>query len=115
VNAYTESLGTATALIRGADAVFWQVVALSLQVSGLASVFGVVLGMAAGALLAVSRFPGHRALVLLPNTLLALGLGHGTTALAQAFADWIVAPAGQAAIASCRINGERVFFAYAGP
>jgi ABC-type tungstate transport system substrate-binding protein len=72
VNAFTESLVTAAALIVGADAALWQVVALSLQVSGLASVFGVALGMAAGALLAVTRFPGQRALVLVLNTLLAL-------------------------------------------
>lgn len=30
--------------------------------------------------------------------------------LAQAFADWIVSPAGQAAIASYRIEGEQLFF-----
>ncbi len=32
------------------------------------------------------------------------------TALAQAFADWVVSPAGQAAIASYRIGGEQLFF-----
>ncbi len=32
------------------------------------------------------------------------------TALAQAFADWVLSPAGQAAIASYRIGGEQVFF-----
>lgn len=72
MNAFTESLLIAAALIVGADSALWQVVALSLQVSGLASVFGVTLGMAAGALLAVTRFPGQRALVLVLNTLLAL-------------------------------------------
>jgi len=30
--------------------------------------------------------------------------------LAQAFADWVVSPAGQAAIASYRIGGEQLFF-----
>jgi tungstate transport system substrate-binding protein len=30
--------------------------------------------------------------------------------LAQAFADWIVSPAGQAAIASYKVNGEQLFF-----
>ena len=34
--------------------------------------------------------------------------------LAQAFADWIVSPAGQAAIASYRIGGEQLFFPDAG-
>ena len=32
------------------------------------------------------------------------------TALAQAFADWVLAPAGQATIASYRIGGEQLFF-----
>jgi tungstate transport system substrate-binding protein len=34
--------------------------------------------------------------------------------LAQAFADWIVSPAGQAAIASYKIGGEQLFFPNAG-
>jgi len=34
--------------------------------------------------------------------------------LAQAFADWVVAPAGQAAIAGYKIGGEQVFFPNAG-
>ncbi len=34
--------------------------------------------------------------------------------LAQAFADWVVSPAGQAAIASYRIGGEPLFFPNAG-
>jgi tungstate transport system substrate-binding protein len=29
---------------------------------------------------------------------------------AQQFADWLVSPAGQAAISSYRINGEQLFF-----
>jgi tungstate transport system substrate-binding protein len=35
---------------------------------------------------------------------------HVKTALAQAFADWVVSPAGQAAIAGYKIGGEQVFF-----
>ena len=38
---------------------------------------------------------------------------HTKTALAQAFADWLLSPAGQAAIAAYRIGGEQVFFANA--
>ena len=34
---------------------------------------------------------------------------------AQAFADWVVSPAGQAAIASYKIGGEQLFFPNAGP
>jgi tungstate transport system substrate-binding protein len=37
------------------------------------------------------------------------------TELAQAFADWLVSPAGQASIASYRIGGEQLFFPNAGP
>jgi tungstate transport system substrate-binding protein len=35
---------------------------------------------------------------------------HVKAGLAQQFADWVVAPAGQAAIAGYRIGGEQVFF-----
>ncbi|MEO8310153.1 MAG: substrate-binding domain-containing protein [Caldimonas sp.] len=35
---------------------------------------------------------------------------HVKTALAQAFADWVVSPAGQATIAAYRIGGEQLFF-----
>ena len=35
---------------------------------------------------------------------------HVKAALAQAFVDWVVAPAGQAAIASYKIGGEQLFF-----
>jgi tungstate transport system substrate-binding protein len=35
--------------------------------------------------------------------------------LAQAFADWIVSPAGQAAVASYKIGGEQLFFGNAKP
>ena len=34
--------------------------------------------------------------------------------LAQAFADWVVSPAGQAAIAGYKIGGEQLFFPNAG-
>ena len=39
---------------------------------------------------------------------------HVKQALAQAFADWLTAPAGQAAIAAYRINGRQLFFPNAG-
>jgi tungstate transport system substrate-binding protein len=35
---------------------------------------------------------------------------HAKASLAQAFADWVVSPAGQAAIAGYRIGGEQLFF-----
>ena len=39
---------------------------------------------------------------------------HVKQALAQAFADWVVSPAGQAAIATYRIDGQQLFFPNAG-
>jgi tungstate transport system substrate-binding protein len=40
---------------------------------------------------------------------------HVKAALAQQFADWVVAPAGQAAIAAYKIGGEQLFFPNANP
>ncbi|MDE2625564.1 MAG: extracellular solute-binding protein [Burkholderiales bacterium] len=40
---------------------------------------------------------------------------HTKTALAQAFSDWVVSPAGQSAIASYKIGGEQLFFPNAQP
>jgi len=39
---------------------------------------------------------------------------HVKSALAQAFADWVVSPAGQASIAAYKIGGEQLFFPNAG-
>ena len=39
---------------------------------------------------------------------------HVKAALAQGFADWVVSPAGQAAVASYKIGGEQLFFPNAG-
>ena len=35
---------------------------------------------------------------------------HVKEELAQAFADWVVSPAGQSAIAGYKIGGEQLFF-----
>ena len=40
---------------------------------------------------------------------------HTKTALAQAFADWVVSPKGQATIAAYKIGGEQLFFPNAKP
>ncbi|NRF70731.1 extracellular solute-binding protein [Aquincola sp. S2] len=40
---------------------------------------------------------------------------HTKTALAQAFADWVVSPDGQAVIATYKIGGEQLFFPNARP
>ncbi|MDZ5457161.1 ABC transporter permease [Azohydromonas lata] len=72
MNGFSDSLQAAAALIAQADPKLWQVVLLSLAVSGSASALAAVLGLAGGAWLAVSRFPGQRVLLLVLNTLLAL-------------------------------------------
>lgn len=69
---YTDSLFLAWDLVTRWDPALWQVVALSLQVSGGATLMGAVIGLAAGAWLAVARFPGQALVVALLNTLLAL-------------------------------------------
>ena len=40
---------------------------------------------------------------------------HVKTALAQQFIDWVVSPAGQAAIAAYKVGGETLFFPNAKP
>jgi ABC-type tungstate transport system substrate-binding protein len=72
VNDFAQSVQTAIALIVHADAALLHTVLLSLGVSGAACLLASGFGLVAGAWLAVARFPGHRALVMLINTLLAL-------------------------------------------
>jgi ABC-type tungstate transport system substrate-binding protein len=72
MGSFTESLHLAWDMATRWDPALWQVVALSLQVSGTATVIGAALGLLGGAWLAVARFPGHRTVVVLLNTLLAL-------------------------------------------
>ena len=67
-----ESVRTALDLVVHADAVLVRTVLLSLGVSGLACVFAAGFGLLGGAWLAVARFPGHRLLLMVLNTLLAL-------------------------------------------
>ena len=69
---FSQSVTTAISLIRQADAALMRTVLLSLGVSGAACALAGVFGLLGGAWLAVARFPGHRLLVLLLNTLLAL-------------------------------------------
>ena len=69
---FSQSVTTAISLILQADAALMRTVLLSLGVSGAACALAGVFGLLGGAWLAVARFPGHRLLVLLLNTLLAL-------------------------------------------
>jgi tungstate transport system permease protein len=67
-----ETFQQAADLVINVDARLWRIVALSLAVSGSATVMGVLLGLPVGALMAVSRFPGRPLVLALLNTLLAL-------------------------------------------
>ena len=72
MSAFAQSIATAFELIVHADPVLLRTVRLSLQVSGMACLFAAGLGLPLGAWLAVAHFPGHRVLLLLMDTLLAL-------------------------------------------
>ncbi|MBL8329167.1 MAG: ABC transporter permease [Rubrivivax sp.] len=72
MNAVTESLSLALQLILSADAELMRIVGLSLRVSGTACLLGAAVGLTLGAWLAVARFPGQAAVVLVLNTLLAM-------------------------------------------
>jgi ABC-type tungstate transport system substrate-binding protein len=72
MNTLAESLQLAARLVAQADAALLQITMLSLRVSGLATLIGLGLGTLIGSALAVARFPGHRLLVWIVNTLLAL-------------------------------------------
>jgi tungstate transport system permease protein len=72
MNDVSQSFSHALDLILRADASLMGIVELSLQVSGLASLLGALPGLLLGGWLAVSRFPGQPAVVLVMNTMLAL-------------------------------------------
>jgi tungstate transport system permease protein len=72
MNGFGESVRTAFDLVIHADAGLARTVGLSLAVSGLACAVAAGFGLVGGAWLAVARFPGHRLLVIVLNTLLAL-------------------------------------------
>jgi tungstate transport system permease protein len=72
MSAVPETFATAFRLIVHADPALVRTVALSLTVSGTACLFAAAFGLAAGAWLAVVRFSGQRAVLLVLDTLLAL-------------------------------------------
>ncbi len=69
---FNEPLVTAWQLVANADARLAGIVLLSLRVSLSATLMACVAGMPIGALLAVGRFPGRRALIVLFNGLMGL-------------------------------------------
>jgi ABC-type tungstate transport system substrate-binding protein len=72
LSAFAESFRTAAELVLQADPVLLRTVRLSLGVSGAACAIAAGFGLAAGAWLAVVKFPGRRVLIAALNTLLAL-------------------------------------------
>ena len=66
------AFGLAIGLVLSGDAALAQVVRLSLAVSVTAVAIAALIGLPLGALLAVARFPGRRALVVLLNALMGL-------------------------------------------
>jgi ABC-type tungstate transport system substrate-binding protein len=72
MDSIAQGLLLALQLIAQADGELLRIVSLSLRVSGTACIIGSVFGLATGAWLAASAFPGQRVCVWLVNTLLAL-------------------------------------------
>ena len=66
------SLGSAAALIAARDPTLAGIILLSLEVSLTAVLLATLLGLPLGAAIAVGRFPGRRALVVLLNALMGL-------------------------------------------
>lgn len=65
-------LKQALLLLVSGDPETWAVTALTLRVSGVATLISVVLGVPAGVALALTRFPGRRLLISVVNTGMAL-------------------------------------------
>jgi tungstate transport system permease protein len=66
------SLGGALELLARGDPALGSIVLLSLEVSLAAALAGAALGLPFGALVAIARFPGRRALIVLLNAMLGL-------------------------------------------
>lgn len=69
---FAASFAHAIGLILSGDAELWAIVLLSLRVSLSAVLIAAAIGMPLGAALAVSRFPGRQALIVLLNALMGL-------------------------------------------
>ena len=67
-----DALQQALALLWAGDGALWSIVGLSLQVSLSAVLCAALLGLPLGAAIAVGRFPGRTALIVLLNALMGL-------------------------------------------
>ncbi len=72
MNTFTDSVSTALHLLTSLDPQLWVIVGRSLAVSATACAIGYGLGVLLGAALAVRRFRGRGAVLVILNTLLAL-------------------------------------------
>jgi tungstate transport system permease protein len=72
MNDFARSVTAALALIGSLDAELIGIVALSLRVSLSASVIALAIGAPLGAWLAIARFPGRQAVIVITNALLGL-------------------------------------------
>ncbi|HET7731948.1 MAG TPA: ABC transporter permease [Usitatibacter sp.] len=66
------SLALAFRMMASGDPALWRIVALSLEVSLASTLFACAIGLPLGGWVAVSRFPGRRAVIVLLNALLGL-------------------------------------------
>ena len=69
---FSLALGTAASLLAGGDPELWQIIGLSLAVTLSATLFATLVGAPLGALLAISRFPGRRLIVVVLNGFMGL-------------------------------------------
>lgn len=67
-----DSMQQALAMLVRLEADLWEIILLSIRVSGTATFFALVFGLPLGALLATRSFPGRTAAIILVNSLLAL-------------------------------------------
>ncbi|MFV0302161.1 MAG: ABC transporter permease [Paracoccus sp. (in: a-proteobacteria)] len=67
-----EAFGLAWQLVLGGDAALVEIVGLSLQVSLTATLLACLIGLPVGALVAIARFPGRNAVLILMNALMGL-------------------------------------------
>ncbi len=67
---FASEFNSALGLILTGDSELWAIVLLSLKVSVFAVLISALIGMPVGAALAVARFPGRRAMIVLMNALM---------------------------------------------
>ena len=72
MQSFGEAIGTAITLMAQGDADLFEIVALSLYVSLSAILIACALGLSLGAVLAITRFPGRGAVLVLINALMGL-------------------------------------------